>query len=81
MTPKPLTARGVKLILSRNGVNHSALTITDDPQMWTDLDTGAKTASVKIEGPKELRRAATRALFDKGLSEAPYPEYDLWSRR
>jgi hypothetical protein len=81
MTAKALTARGVKTMLSRAGVDYSALTITDDPAVWTDLETGRRSTSVKIEGPKEARWQAQVVLFDKGLSNAPYPDHDEWSRR
>lgn len=76
-----LTARGVKMILTRAGVDYSALTITDDPDVWVDLETGKGTTSVKIEGPDEPRRRVWWALESRGLSCAPYPEYDMWCRR
>ena len=31
----PLTARGLKAMLTRAGVDHYTLTITDDPEVWT----------------------------------------------
>ena len=45
-------------------------------------DQGSSGISVRIEGPKEARRAATRVLFDDPhrLSQAPYPDEDYWSR-
>ena len=82
MSARPLTARGVKTMLTRAGVDYSALTITEDPAVWTDLETGRQGTSVKIEGPKEQREAAWDVLFYRdGLGCAPYPEYDMWSRR
>ena len=79
---RDLTARGVKAMLTRAGVDYSALTITHDPTVWTDLETGAQSTSVKIEGPKTQRETAWDVLFYRpGLGCAPYPEYDLWSRR
>ena len=82
MSARPLTARGVKMMLARAGIDHSKLTITYDPAVWTDLETGAQSTSVKIEGPREQREAAWDVLFYRpGLSCAPYPEYDMWSRR
>lgn len=76
-----LTARGVKNMLGRAGVDHSALTITDDPAIWVDLETGRASNSVKIEGSDDDRWAADRALSERGLACAPYPEYDMWCRR
>jgi hypothetical protein len=76
-----VTARGIKAMLTRAGVNYSALTITDDSAVWTNLETGRSTTSVKIEGPKDIRSKVWDALEDRGLVCAPYPEYDMWSRR
>jgi hypothetical protein len=81
VTTRAITARGVKAMLARSGVDYSALVITDDPAVWTDVETGEQTTSVVIEGPKEARRPAFHALLDRGLSVAPYPERDYWSRR
>jgi hypothetical protein len=78
---KQLTARGVKTILSREGVDYSALTITDDPTVWTDIETGASSTSVKIEGPREARSAAGAVLYGRGFGNAPYTGYDMWSRQ
>lgn len=79
---RPLTARGIRMMLTRAGIDHSALTITDDPAVWTDLETGTRSTSVKIEGPKATRwRVAFEVLYEKGFANAPYPQYDLWSRR
>lgn len=79
-TKQPLTADEVTTILAEAGVNLSALTISDDPTVWTDIETGASGTSVRIEGPKEARRAATDVLFGLYLSQAPYPDEDFWSR-
>jgi hypothetical protein len=49
---RDLTVRGVKAMLTRAGVDYSALTITHDPAVWTDLETGAQSTSIKIEGPE-----------------------------
>jgi hypothetical protein len=75
-----LTARGVKMMLTRAGVDYSALTITDDPAVWTNVETGVGHTSVVIAGPKEARSRAAGVLYGKGLGNAPYPEYDMWSR-
>jgi hypothetical protein len=69
-------------MLTRAGVNDSALEIYHDPAVWTDLETGRQGTSVVVKGPKEARHQAWEALFYKpGLGVAPYPEYDMWSRR
>jgi hypothetical protein len=78
---RPLTARGVKNLLGRAKVDYSALTITDDPAVWTDLETGFASTSVIIEGPRLTRERAAYVLFEHGLGNAPYPEKDCWSRR
>ena len=78
----PLTVRGVKTMLTRAGVDYSALTITYDPAVWTDVETGRWSTSVLIKGPEEARQAAWDVLFySHGLGCAPYPEYDMWSRQ
>jgi hypothetical protein len=77
---KTLTARGVRTILGRAGVDYSALTITDDPAVWTNIETGKSGTSVRIDGPKEARLKAFHVLFEKRLANAPYPDCDYWSR-
>lgn len=77
---KPLTADEVRSILTEAGVDHSALTIANDPAVWTNVETGKQGTSVRIDGPEEARRAATRVLFGLYLSHAPYPDYDYWHR-
>jgi hypothetical protein len=67
---RPLTARGLKAILTRAGVSHSALEIRDDPAVWTNVETGERSTSVVVGGPKELRRQASGVLYAKGLSNA-----------
>jgi hypothetical protein len=76
-----LTARGVKLMLTRACVDYSGLVIKDDPAVWVDVETGAARTSVVISGPKPKRDEVNAFLFSKGLAHAPYPEYDMWSRR
>jgi hypothetical protein len=76
-----LTARGVKTMLARAGVDYSELTITDDPAIWTDLDGGNPRTSVVIRGPEEARNRVWHALEDRGLACAPYTDRDEWSRR
>jgi hypothetical protein len=77
---RPLTARGLKAILTRAGVGHSALRIRDDPSVWVNVETGERSTSVIVSGPEDARRAASHVLYEKGLANAPYPEYDMWSR-
>jgi hypothetical protein len=79
-TRKNLTAAEVTTILTEAGVDLSELTITDDPTVWADFETGAQGTSVRIDGPKEARRAATSVLFGRYLAQAPYPDHDFWSR-
>jgi hypothetical protein len=80
---RQLTARGVKTMLTRAGVDYSGLQIVDDPTVWTDLETGRQGTSVIISGPEAARWAAHTALFwGHGLSSnAPYPDHDRWVRR
>lgn len=79
---KPLTARGVRAMLTRSGVDASQLEIGDDSRVWTDLQTGRSSTSVIIRGPRDARWAAWCVLSGRpGLGCAPYPEYDMWSRR
>jgi len=77
---KSLTASEVDAILVLAGVDSSALTISDDPAVWTNIETGENGTSVRIDGPEETRRAATAALWEARLSHAPYPDHDFWSR-
>lgn len=77
---RPLTARGLKTMLARAGVDHSALEIRDDYAVWTNVETGQRSTSVAVSGPKDLRWQAASVLYDKGLSNAPYPECDMWAR-
>lgn len=78
-----LTARGVKMRLSRAKVDYSALTITervinsrrvdlDETFPWLELN------MVTISGPRDARRAADNVLFDSGLCCAPYPDRSEW---
>jgi hypothetical protein len=77
---KPLTARGVKMILTRAGVNHSELKIFADPTIWRDIETGRTHTYIVISGPARARKLAASVLYGRGLQNAPYPEYDSWAR-
>jgi hypothetical protein len=81
MAKMKLTARGVKAMLARAGVDYSELDITDDAAIWTDLDGGRPRTSVVIRGPKAARNRVWAALEDRGLACAPYTDRDEWSRR
>ena len=83
---RALTARGVKQMLTRASVDHTALTITDHPVTSRRVDfdhTGPweQQNRVIIEGPKDARNAASNVLFwgSRPLSVAPYPDRDEWS--
>gem|GEM_PF-6069911 len=80
MASKTLTADEVRALLTEAGVDQSALTITDDPAVWTNIETGDSGTSVLVTGPKEARRLAHNALFGRGFACAPYPDEDYWSR-
>jgi hypothetical protein len=64
-----LTARGVKTILTRAGLDHSELSITDHGD------------SVEVAGTRAERREVSNVLYDRGLWCAPYPDRDCWSAR
>lgn len=83
--PKALTARGVKQMLTRAGVDHSELEIAEKQVTARRLDvdyTGPweNITQVVVTGPEAARRDAFHVLFDKGLCVAGYPDRDLWSR-
>jgi len=62
-----LTVRAVKSRLTREGVDHRPLRIT---QLGDQ---------VKVEG--DGRQVAFHVLLDAGLTVAPYSGYHLWTRR
>jgi len=77
-----LTAAEVRVMLTGAGVDCSALEIRDDPAVWRDLETGRAHANVVVSGPEGPRREAFAVLLWRyGLSVAPYPDHDEWSRR
>ncbi|HET9974331.1 MAG TPA: hypothetical protein VFQ68_39280 [Streptosporangiaceae bacterium] len=78
--PGQLTAAEVAAMLAGAGVDCSALDIRDDPAVWRDLETGRSYTSVVIRGPEGPRRDAFFVLLARGLSVAPYPDHDAWSR-
>lgn len=80
-TRRQLTARGVKSVLTRAKVDHSSLTIADDPRVWRDVESGQQGTSVVITGPREARRQASEILYERGYGCAPYPDRDEWTRR
>jgi len=79
-----ITVRGVKQRLSRAGIDHSALTITEEVVRYRQVDfnyTGPwqNKTMVTITGPKPVRRAASDVLYDAGFANAPYPDHDEWA--
>lgn len=86
MSTRQLTARGVKMMLTRSGVDTTGLTITEQQQTVRTVDlhyTGPwrRQNSVTVAGSKDARRPARDALADRGLWCAGYPDHDEWSRR
>lgn len=76
MSARRLTARGVKTMLARRGVDYSALELTETVNDF----------EVRIDGPRDARKAATQALVldidgPPGMSLAPYPDHDFLIRR
>lgn len=73
MAVTALTVRGVRSRLTRAGVDHAPLKITQ----FGDY------VRVESDGCDDdiRRRAAQQVLFDAGISCAPYPTYDLWIKR
>lgn len=78
---KRVTVAEVLAMLNAANVDHSTLTITHDPEVWVNCETGERNDSVKIEGLDSERHAVWAALEDAGLSCAPYSAYDMWSKR
>lgn len=68
-----LTVRGVRSRLTRAGVDHAPLRITQHGG-YVKVDSDGCDDDIR-------RRAAFQVLFDAGLSCTPYPEYDLWTQR
>lgn len=50
---RPLSVRGLKAMLTRAGVDHPALEIRDEPAVWTNAETGQRSTSVVVSGPKD----------------------------
>lgn len=70
---KPLTVLGVRQMLTRDHVDHEPLRITQQGDS-VRIDKDPNDGGIRS-------KAAFWALFDRGISVAPYPEYDLWTRR
>lgn len=60
-------------MLTESGVDVSELVISDDPAVWTDIESGERGTSVRVEGPKEARRAASNVLYQLAPSERALP--------
>lgn len=77
MTARTLTARSVKTMLTRRGIDSSTLVLTEL----------ADSGSVRIDGPEAARKAATSALvlnYDNPVRDmwtAPYVDHDILTRR
>lgn len=82
-----LTTRGVKVMLTRAGVDHRGLTFTEQDQTarTVDFDSSGpwvQQATVTISGGTKVQRdAAWSVLFEAGLSCAPYPDRAVYTRR
>lgn len=77
--PTPVTAAQIRAVLSRAGVDHTQLTITDTGETWRDVETDAPSHPVRVTGPEPLRHTAHGVLLDCGLTVAPYPDHEDWS--
>lgn len=66
---RSLTAAAVAGVLTRAGVDYSALEIDE------------RDGAVVITGPAGQRREAALVLFDRGLTLAQYPDRDEYRRR
>lgn len=85
MTSKHLTVSSVRAMLTRAGVDYSALTFTLIDRSGTH--TGGmyegqyvEMMDVRITGDLAVRREARMALGERGLWLTPTCEYDDWSR-
>lgn len=68
-----LTVRGVRSRLTRAGIDHAPLKITQFGH-YVRIDGDGCDDDIR-------RRAAQQVLFDAGISCTPYPTYDLWIKR
>jgi hypothetical protein len=85
MTAKHLTIRTVRSMLTRSGVDYSALDFAIIDRSGTH--TGGmyegqyvEKIDVRITGESAARREARQALGERGLWLTPNGEYDDWSR-
>ena len=77
---RPLTVRGVRQILTRAGVDQSALTLEAVESESLVPGREGIICGVRISGPREARRTTTAPLMNAGLTCAPYPEATTWDR-
>lgn len=77
---RPLTVRGVRQILTRAGVDPSALTLEAVETVSLIPGREGIIRGVRISGPREARRATTAPLMNAGLTCAPLPEHATWDR-
>lgn len=85
MNARPLTARGVKNILTRAMIDHTGLDIAENLITARRIDTDftgpwRQVHQVIVTGPQDARREAANALYDAGLTCAPFPDRHEWSR-
>lgn len=85
--PTKLTTRGVKVMLTRAGVDHQGLRFAEEEQTARAVDFDAsgpwvQEPTVTISGgTKAQRDAAWSALQEAGLSCAPYPDRAVYTHR
>lgn len=80
---RPLTVRGVRQILSRAGVDSSALAIEARTVTQRDAWNGGPwttSQEIVVTAPRDVRRPADEVLWGAGLTCAPYPDHSVWSR-
>lgn len=80
---RSLSARGVKRMLTRAGVDWRALTITEQRITSRDAWNGGPWETyteVRVGGPRLLLNTVWWALSKPGMSCASYPDHQLWSK-
>lgn len=82
-----LTTRGVKVMLTRAGVDHQGLTFTEQDETTRTVDFESpgpwvQQSTVTISGGSKAQRdAAWSVLFGAGLSCVPYSDRAVYARR
>ncbi len=80
-----LTARSVKSMLSRAGINYDGLEVERTDRSATHTGGAYKGQyvekfDVRVSGGPDARREARHVLSERGLELAPFPTHDDWSR-